>query len=107
MQEICSDLAAEHAELDGIVAGLDETEWRRATPAAGWTIADSVSHLWFFDQRARWAVSPETVDRFLTDARDLTSAVERSVDPSIAPGRAITGSELLERWRTARAAPSR
>lgn len=102
MQVICEDLAAEHAALDDVVAALDEATWRRATPASGWSIADSVSHLWFFDQRARWALSPDTVSRFVDDSRQLMASVERSIDPSIAPGRAITGDELLDRWRTDR-----
>ena len=35
-----------------------------ATPAAGWTVADQLSHLWFFDQRALLALTdPDGVRR--------------------------------------------
>jgi len=55
-----SDLIAEHAELDALVAGIGEASWKSVTPAEGWTIADSIGHLDFFDERARLAlVDPE------------------------------------------------
>jgi uncharacterized protein (TIGR03084 family) len=60
MTALAADLAAESAELRGLVGGLDEAGWRRATPAAGWTIADQVTHLAFFDDAAvRSAVEPD------------------------------------------------
>jgi uncharacterized protein (TIGR03084 family) len=103
MQVICDDLAAEHAALDAVVSGLDEAAWRAATPADGWTIADSISHLWFFDQRARWAVSPDTVPQFLADAEQMLGAARKQgIDPSVEVGRAITAAELLANWRTDR-----
>jgi uncharacterized protein (TIGR03084 family) len=49
MNELASDLAAETAVLRGLAAGLDEPAWRRPTPAPGWSIADQVSHLAYFD----------------------------------------------------------
>jgi uncharacterized protein (TIGR03084 family) len=49
MNELADDLAAETAVLRGLVAGLDEPAWRRPTPAPGWSIADQVSHLAYFD----------------------------------------------------------
>ena len=45
MPALAADLAAESAVLRALLAGLDEEGWRRPTPAAGWTIADQVSHL--------------------------------------------------------------
>lgn len=102
MQAICDDLAAEHAALDAIVAPLGEREWRQSTPAAGWSIADCVSHLWFFDQRASMALSPDTVGDFLADAKQLMSGA-LGPDPSADAGRVIAAGQLLENWRTDRA----
>ena len=97
MRDICDDLTAEHDALDAVVAGLDEDGWRRATPAAGYTIADSISHLWFFDGTARQAaVEP---DAFEAAKAALLARSSSGADPSIAPGRAVTGAELLKRWR--------
>lgn len=98
MEELCDDLRAEHQALDATVADLDEPTWRRPTPAPGWTIADQVSHLWFFDLRAFMALTdPEA---FAGDAAVLLSS--GGTELSVEPGRKMSGEELLERWRTDR-----
>ncbi|MEY4371235.1 MAG: hypothetical protein RL219_4 [Actinomycetota bacterium] len=102
MQQICDDLEAEHAALDAVVAPLDASAWGQSTPAAGWSIGDSISHLWFFDQRARLALHPDTVEEFRADAARLTSGLTSGVDPSVEVGRAITPAELLANWRADR-----
>jgi uncharacterized protein (TIGR03084 family) len=99
MEQICVDLAAEHAALDELVASLTEAEWWNPTPAAEWSIRDQLSHLWFFDQRALLA---------LTDASGFQADMEWLVenggtDASVVPGRAMPGAELLAAWRTDRA----
>ncbi len=99
MQEICDDLTAEHEALDALVADLDEATWRRATPAADWSIADEVSHLWFFDGTALLAATD--ADAFEAGKQQLL-ANTTGTDPSVAVGRAISGAELLDRWRTDR-----
>jgi uncharacterized protein (TIGR03084 family) len=38
-------LDAEHAELAGVLSGLSRRQWDSETPAAGWSIKDSLSHL--------------------------------------------------------------
>ena len=99
MQPICDDLAAEHADLDRIVGELDEAGWDAATASPGWSVRDQISHLWFFDQRAMMALTDP--EGFADDARRLMAGA--GTDASIAPGRAITGRELLAAWRTDRA----
>jgi uncharacterized protein (TIGR03084 family) len=99
MTPICDDLTDEHAALDALVATLPEPDFDLATPAAGWTIRDQLSHLWFFDQRALLALTDP--DAFLADAVVMTNA--GGVDASVLPGRACTATELLEQWRSARA----
>ena len=96
---ICDDLLAEHADLDAIVASLSEDDWRRATPSAGWSIADQVSHLWFFDQRAAMAITD--ADEFQRDMQWLFA--NGGTDASVAPGRSMSGAELLQSWRADRA----
>ena len=59
MDVLADDLAAETAVLRALLADLDERGWRRDTPAAGWTIADQVTHLAHFDDVAmRSATAP-------------------------------------------------
>ncbi len=98
MDAICDDLAAEHHSLDEVVATLDEDGWSRATPAVGWSIRDQISHLWFFDQRAAMALRDS--DEFAADTEQLIAAGGTAA--SVAPGRAMTGSQLLKEWRADR-----
>ncbi len=96
------DLRGEHAALEAVVAHLSEQQWRLSTPSPGWSVADQIAHLAYFDQAAVTAVlDPE---RFRAD-RDVlfTRAVEVGVDEfTLAPLRLLSAHELLERWRTSR-----
>ncbi len=95
METICTDLAAEHQSLDDLIAGLDEAQWSLPTPAAGWSIRDEVSHLWFFDQRAAMALRDP--DEFAADTERLV--VAGGTAASVVPGRSLTGAALLAAWR--------
>lgn len=97
MQDLCDDLAAEHAALDVVLDAA--TDWDAPTPADGWSIRDTVSHLWFFDQRALLALTDP--DAFAADAAIL---LERGIDASVEPGRSITPDELHAAWRRDRTA---
>ncbi len=50
-----ADLAAEHADLDALVAPLPEAGWSVETPADGWTVRDSILHLALTDEVAALA----------------------------------------------------
>ncbi len=95
MRSICDDLAAEHSDLDDMVADLGNAQWRVDTPSPGWEIRDQLSHLWFFDQRAVMALTDPAA--FADDTQWLVA--NGGTDASIAPGRSIEPAELLQRWR--------
>lgn len=97
MDALCDDLEAEHAALDAVLDTVED--WDVATPAQGWSVRDSVSHLWFFDQRALLAM--QDPDAFEADAAELLRA---GIDASVAPGRAVTAEELHATWKRDRAA---
>jgi uncharacterized protein (TIGR03084 family) len=97
MNELCDDLEAEHEALDVVLAAIED--WDIATPAQGWSVRDSVSHLWFFDQRARLAIAdPEGF------AADMAVLLERGIEASVEPGKGLAPDDLHERWRQDRAA---
>jgi uncharacterized protein (TIGR03084 family) len=62
---LIDDLAAETAVLRQMLAPLTDADWRRATPAPGWTISDQISHLAQFDQVA--VTSATDPDRFAAE----------------------------------------
>lgn len=99
MELICDDLVDEHASLEQMVLGLTEQQWDTPTAAAGWSVRDQVSHIWFFDQRALMAMTDP--DAFAADAAALMAG--RGTDASIDIGRAVTGPEMVDRWRADRA----
>lgn len=95
---VITDLAAEHADLAALVADIDEAGWRTTTPADGWDVADSVSHLHFFDIRAALAIRDAA--GFARDAQEMLAKFAGGGDPSVERGRSVSGTQLLADWRT-------
>lgn len=68
---LVDDLAAETADLLDVLRPLDAPSAGRATPAAGWSIHDQVSHLAFFDETA--TTSATDPERFTAEAQVLVA----------------------------------
>ncbi|PRX45996.1 uncharacterized protein (TIGR03084 family) [Prauserella shujinwangii] len=98
---ILGDLAAESQELDDLVAGLPEGDWRLPTPAAGWTIAHQIAHLAWTDDKALLAVRDP--DGFAAEVRAALTAGPGFVDEGATEGAAAPPAELLASWRAGRA----
>lgn len=101
LAQLRADLAHEHAELDALVAALDEDAWSTPTPAEGWDVRDQIGHLAFFDEQATLAVRDP--DAFATSLQEIAADVGAFMDRSVARGRALGGPGVLEWWRQARA----
>ncbi len=103
--DMCQDLSEEEASLDAVLSGLVNEDWHRPTPAHGWDVRDSLSHLCFFEEAAGLAVTDRAAfeahrDRLLAD---LASGAADT--PDVALGRALGDPDaLLGRWRRACAA---
>jgi uncharacterized protein (TIGR03084 family) len=64
MDQVLDDLGAETQVLYELVADLGDTAIAAATPAAGWSIRDQLTHLAYFDETATLAaVNPEAFRR--------------------------------------------
>ena len=99
---ILADLAAEHADLDRIVAPLDAAGWATPTPAEGWTVHDQVGHLAFFDHEAIRALTDP--DGFAAGLVEIAADPGAYMSASVGAGRAKSPGELLAWWRGGRAA---
>ena len=105
VQEILADLRAEQAALDDVVAGLADERWSTPTPSPGWTVADQIGHLTYFDGTAALAI--EDPDGFVT-ARDallanmLSGSATAAEDLTLGASRAMSPGELLAAWRAGR-----
>jgi uncharacterized protein (TIGR03084 family) len=102
VERVIADLAAEHAGLAGLIENIDEEAWRTITPADGWDVADSVSHLHFFDIRAALAI--RDAEGFARDTREMMAGFAAGGDPSVARGRVVKGGQLFIDWQSESAA---
>ena len=99
MTALAADLAAESAVTRALVAGLDEAGWHTPTQAAGWDIADQISHLAYFDEvTVRSALYPAQFEAELAAARQGVNP-----DAIAARFRDRSGAQLLDWFDTARA----
>jgi uncharacterized protein (TIGR03084 family) len=100
MTALAADLAAESAVTRALVAGLDEAGWHTPTPAAGWDIADQISHLAYFDE--------VTVQSALHPAQFKAGLAEAEASGGVNPDtiavrfRDRSGAQLLAWFDTAR-----
>ena len=88
------DLAAETAALRALVDPLADADWRLATPAPGWIIADQVSHLAYFDEAA--LTSATDPDAFLAELARLAASGAVDADVIAAQYRHLTPAELRD-----------
>jgi uncharacterized protein (TIGR03084 family) len=100
MKEICNDLAQEGQQIEDLVAALDEDQWHRVTPFAGWTIKDEIAHIAFFDRMARLSASDQTAFNAVVMelARDMANFFSRTM----AEGRAMPITDLRAWWQSER-----
>lgn len=102
--QVRADLLAEQEELDEIVSVLSSQNWSRPTPSPGWTIADQIGHLTFFDESAALAITDP--DAFARDVERVAAAAMQGDDAvdrlTLAEYRVLPAAELLERWRAGR-----
>ncbi len=102
--DLAADLAAEQDALDVVVSALSNEQWHAATPSPGWTVADQIGHLTYFDGTATMAMADP--DAFDTHRRQLlksfgdAGAVEAA---TLSVYRTMKPELLLATWRDGRA----
>jgi uncharacterized protein (TIGR03084 family) len=103
--DVAVDLVAEQDALDAVVAELAHEQWQLPTPSPGWTVADQIGHLTYFDGTATLAMSDPAA--FQEHRRELVTnfgtagAVEAM---TLGAYRAMPPAELLDTWRRGRVA---
>ena len=102
LQRIAADLTDELDELDELVSGLTEEQWKTSTPAKPWTVRDQIAHLAFFDDQAVLALmKPEA---FAASLEQIAADVGAFMNRSVVKGRSMAGRAVLGWWRESRAA---
>jgi uncharacterized protein (TIGR03084 family) len=94
------DFQAESDDLLGLLEGLNEQDWDRATQFKHWTINDVVAHLHLFNYAAD--LSLQDSNRFASLMRDLNQSTARGT-PHLAFThawlRGARNRDLMNRWR--------
>jgi uncharacterized protein (TIGR03084 family) len=98
---LIEDLAAETAALREILDPLTGPEWQLPTPAPGWTIADQVSHLAYFDGVA--VASATDPDAFAAELARSSAGTGLDPDAVAAQHRQLSAAQLREWFGDARA----
>ena len=99
---VLADLAAEGDQLESVLTGLREEQWRTPTPAPHWDVATQIAHLAWTDEVATFAASDQPAWDALV-ARALED-IEHFVDHEAEAGASAAPATLLARWRAGRSA---
>ncbi len=98
VHDVATDLQAEQEALDSIVALLAEEQWRLSTPSPGWTVADQIGHLTYYDGAAATAI--EDPPAFKESVAELLADTTRIDELTL--HRHLSPPDLLETWRATR-----
>jgi uncharacterized protein (TIGR03084 family) len=99
VREILSDLVAEQQYLDQFLQRISLKDWNRMTPARGWTIRDTISHLAHSEELTAEAISGTADLSRLRAVPDLDAFRQVAVDR----GRKMRPQDVIEWWRGGRA----
>ncbi|MGA7760027.1 MAG: TIGR03084 family metal-binding protein [Ilumatobacteraceae bacterium] len=103
VRDVLDVLVAEQQALDDVVASLTTSQWQLPTPSPGWTIADQIGHLTYFDGTAALAiVDPDGFTEQMNILLGAGTTGGSADDITLGPYRAMTPEELLAAWRANR-----
>ncbi len=97
VREVAADMRAEQEALDAVVAGLTDDRWALATPSPGWSVADQIGHLTYFDGAAATAIVDPA--GFADQVAQLVSAEDRD---ALTLHRHLSPPARLAAWRANR-----
>ena len=90
------DLEAEQADLEAVLRSLEEDDWARPTPAAGWDVRDQVAHLADTEEVARGTATGGA--RNLNEEAARYPTAEDYMLSGVLKGRTMTPTKVLEWW---------
>lgn len=96
---IFDDLTDEQDRLEDILAGLDRRQWKTASAADGWTIADVVLHLAQSEEAVVASLHGDDLSVGGADGETVDGLMEKMVRAQRA-----SPSAVFTRWRSARRA---
>jgi len=105
VSDVRRDLIAEQNALDDVVSSIDSEVFARPTASPGWTVSDQIAHLAYFDHAAAVAIgNPEAFPDMVTELLGAAARGDSADDFTLGRYRAMQPTELLDAWRSDRAA---
>jgi uncharacterized protein (TIGR03084 family) len=106
MDAVLTALGEEHAQLDSLLAPLEDAGWSRPTRCEGWTVADVVLHLAQTDQLALASAQCRFAEGLAVLAGGLEGSgnVDDGAAAMVERGRGLSNRALYARWRDGAAA---
>lgn len=101
MRETLADLVAEQQALDQLLQRAPDRDWKRQTPAADWSVQDTISHLAATEETALRALAG---DPSLSAEVDAAGGIDAYNHAGVELGRSKRPQEVIEWWRHSRAA---
>src|SRR5262245_5268852 len=98
---LVDDLVAEEADLDTVVASIDDRQWAIPTPASGWDVRDSIAHLAYSEELAATAMADGVA--FARRLEAMLADLVATEATMLAEGRAKAPAAVLAWWRRDRA----
>ena len=99
LSTLLDDLRAESEDLDHVVASGGPDAPATPTPAVGWSVGDTIGHLWFFDRAGRRAL--ENPDGFQREVGAVMGDPQAFMADHLLQIRRL-GESLLPAWREER-----
>jgi uncharacterized protein (TIGR03084 family) len=96
---LLADLDAETDDLDGVVIAAGPGATLLPTPAEGWSVGDTIGHLWYFDREGRQAL--EDPAGFTANVAEMMREPESFLQAHLEEIRRLDES-LLTAWREER-----
>jgi uncharacterized protein (TIGR03084 family) len=102
MDTVVGDLAAQQAELTGLLEGLTSDGWHASTRCDGWDVADVVLHLAQTNELALGSITGrfEEVAEALSGGSARPTSIDDGVALMVAGQRGVPDEELFDRWST-------
>lgn len=102
--DVRKDLIAEQNALDEAVAGCDAATFTLPTASPGWTAADQIAHLAYFDKAAAIAITdPERFTQMVSELWEHAAKDGHAADDfTLGSYRVMDPADLIEAWRADR-----
>lgn len=101
VEAIIAALDEQQAELDGLLASLDDGAWATPSRCPGWSVADVVLHLAQTSELAAAGADTSFVERFAQFMPSDARTVDEGAEQAVVAERGARGAQLFERWRAA------